>query len=136
MRRADASLPTCGSVRQKAPSMSPRASGFRKRSFCSSFANIIPMLQKAGAEVIAFDPAGMEEARKLLPGVTWAPDAYDALKDADAVAIVTEWNDFREPDFARMKRLMRQPVIFDGRNLYDPAQIRERGFEYTSIGRP
>jgi UDPglucose 6-dehydrogenase len=97
--------------------------------------DIVPMLQKAGAEVIAFDPAGMEEARRLLPGVTWAPDAYDALKDADAVAIVTEWNEFRALDLKRVRSLMRRPVMIDLRNIYSPEEMEMAGFEYSSIGR-
>ncbi len=68
--------------------------------------------------------------------VTFAENSYAALKGADALAIVTEWNEFREPDFERMKKLLRQPLIFDGRNLYNPDQIRAHGFTYFSIGRP
>jgi UDPglucose 6-dehydrogenase len=68
--------------------------------------------------------------------IYYAKHAYDALKGADALLVVTEWNEFREPDFAKMKRLLKQPVIFDGRNIYDPQQIRGLGFTYTSIGRP
>ena len=60
---------------------------------------------------------------------------YEALKDADALLIVTEWNEFRRPDFPRMKQLLRQPVIFDGRNLYEPEVMREHGFTYVPIGR-
>jgi UDPglucose 6-dehydrogenase len=98
---------------------------------------IVEGLLARGAKVRAYDPEAHEVAKRLFKSrITYARHAYDALTGADALVIVTEWNDFREPDFARMKRLMRQPVIFDGRNLYDPAQIRERGFEYTSIGRP
>ena len=65
----------------------------------------------------------------------YAESSYGALQDADALIVVTEWNEFRKPDFALMKKLMRQPVIFDGRNIYDPVKIRERGFFYHSIGR-
>lgn len=98
---------------------------------------IVEGLLARGAKVRAYDPEAHEVAKRLFKSrITYARHAYDALTGADALVIVTEWNDFREPDFARMKRLMRQPVIFDGRNLYDPAQIRERGFEYTCIGRP
>ena len=67
---------------------------------------------------------------------TYAENSYTALKGADALAIVTEWNEFREPDFDRMKKLLRSPVIFDGRNLYNPDQIRAHGFTYLSMGRP
>ena len=61
--------------------------------------------------------------------------SYDALKGADALAVVTEWNEFREPDFPRMRKLMRSPVIFDGRNIYNPEQMQAHGFSYFSIGR-
>jgi UDPglucose 6-dehydrogenase len=98
---------------------------------------IVEGLLARGVKVRAYDPEARDVAKRLFKSrITYARHAYDALTGADALVIVTEWNDFREPDFARMKRLMRQPIIFDGRNLYDPAQIRERGFQYTSIGRP
>jgi len=97
---------------------------------------IITRLLEAGAKVRAFDP----EARQIAAGIfgrkiTLCDSSYDALKGADALAIVTEWNEFREPDFARMKALLRQPVIFDGRNLYAPAAMQALGFTYYSIGR-
>jgi UDPglucose 6-dehydrogenase len=98
---------------------------------------IIEGLLARKARVRAFDP----EARAIAQGIfgskiTYARNAYDALKDADALLLVTEWNEFREPDFGKMKGLMKQPIIFDGRNLYDPRQIRGLGFTYSSIGRP
>ena len=68
--------------------------------------------------------------------IYYARSAYDALKGADALLLVTEWNEFREPDFTKMKKTMRQPVILDGRNLYDPDHMRSLGFTYSSIGRP
>jgi UDPglucose 6-dehydrogenase len=68
--------------------------------------------------------------------VTLAETGYAALTGADALVIITEWNEFREPDFARMRKLLRSPVIFDGRNLYKPEHIRAQGFTYFSIGRP
>ena len=98
--------------------------------------DILPALVAAGATVRAFDPEGMAEARKLMPGLDYCADAYAAMEGADGLVLITEWNEFREPDFGRMKRLMKMPVIFDGRNLYNPAQIRELGFLYHSIGRP
>jgi UDPglucose 6-dehydrogenase len=67
--------------------------------------------------------------------VTYAAKSYDALKGADALVIVTEWHEFREPDFDRMRKLMRTPVIFDGRNIYNPQQMKAHGFTYSSIGR-
>jgi UDPglucose 6-dehydrogenase len=98
---------------------------------------IINGLLERGARVRAFDPEARGVARKIFrKRIHYARNAYDALKGADVLLIVTEWNVFREPDFARMKKLMREPVIYDGRNLFDPAQIRALGFTYSSIGRP
>jgi UDPglucose 6-dehydrogenase len=68
--------------------------------------------------------------------VNFADSSYAALTGADALAIVTEWNEFREPDFARMRKVMKKPVIFDGRNIYNPETIRAQGFTYLSMGRP
>ena len=98
--------------------------------------DIVPALQAAGAAVRAFDPAGMHEAGKLLPGVLWAQDAYGALEGADGVAILTEWNEFRALDLARVKALLKQPVIIDLRNVYNPEDMAAAGFAYSSIGRP
>jgi UDPglucose 6-dehydrogenase len=98
--------------------------------------DLIEGLLAAGAKVHAYDPEAMQVARKMFAGrVSYADSSYDALAGADALAIVTEWNEFREPDFARMRKLMRGPVIFDGRNLYSPAQMKTQGFMYYSIGR-
>ena len=98
---------------------------------------IIPGLLAAGAKVKAFDPVAMDEARPLLPDeVELVHRSYDALEGADALAIVTEWNEFRNPDFARIKSLLKAPVLFDGRNIYDPPKMRELGFTYWAIGRP
>lgn len=98
---------------------------------------IIEGLLARGANVRAYDPEARAVARKIFGRtVHYARDAYDAAKGADALLIVTEWNEFRDPDFGRIRKLLKAPVIFDGRNLYDPAQVRELGFTYTSIGRP
>ena len=97
---------------------------------------IIRSLLEKGARVRAYDPEAMRIARGIFGNrITYASSNYAALREADALAIVTEWQEFREPDFARMKKLLKQPVIFDGRNLYRPAQMRELGFTYNSIGR-
>ncbi len=91
---------------------------------------------EAGGRVVAYDPQAIETARKVMdPRVAYADSAYDALRGADALAIVTEWNAFREPDFARMRALLRAPVIFDGRNLFAVEQMRAEGFTYFSVGR-
>ncbi len=98
--------------------------------------DIIPALQAAGAKIRAFDPEGMDEARKLLNGIEYCADAYDTLPGADALAIVTEWNAFRALDMPRVKDLMKAPVLVDMRNIYDPGTMGELGFTYISIGRP
>jgi UDPglucose 6-dehydrogenase len=97
---------------------------------------IISGLLKAGAKVRAHDPVANANAAKIFKSrVKFLEDSYDALKDADALVVVTEWNEFRRPDFERMKALMKQPVIFDGRNIFDPSIMREKGFVYFGIGR-
>ena len=97
---------------------------------------IIKALLEKGAKVQAHDPEAMSTAKGLFKGgITYTSRNYDALKGADALAILTEWQEFREPDFARMKKLLKNPVVFDGRNIYQPAQMKELGFTYYSIGR-
>ncbi len=99
---------------------------------------IMEALWAMGATVAAYDPAAMPETRRLYgerPDLMLTSHPMEALRDADALLIVTEWKAFRSPDFAAMKALLRQPVIFDGRNLYDPAAMRREGFEYFPIGR-
>ncbi len=97
--------------------------------------DIIPSLQAQGGRIKAYDPAGMEEAKKLLPGVEWCADAYAAIDGADAIVLVTEWNEFRSLDLARVKSLMKRPVMVDLRNVYEPGTMAEAGFIYKSIGR-
>jgi len=97
---------------------------------------IIENLLSAGAHITAYDPAGMEEAKKIFGSrITLASNNYNCLESADALLLITEWQAFRNPNFERMKSMMRQPIIFDGRNIYDPSQVREMGFTYYSIGR-
>ncbi|BCS95845.1 UDP-glucose 6-dehydrogenase [Desulfoluna limicola] len=102
---------------------------------------VIDQLINAGATVTAYDPVAMEEAKHTLAThlknskLTLADHQYDAIKDADAMLLVTEWKPFRQPDFEAMKRLMARPVIFDGRNQYNPEQLKEEGFHYEGIGR-
>jgi UDPglucose 6-dehydrogenase len=94
-------------------------------------------LLERGARVVAHDPEAMEEARRILGDrIEYRDKDYDALTDADALVIHTEWLQYRRPDFERVKGALRAPVVFDGRNLYDPARMAESGFDYFSIGRP
>jgi UDPglucose 6-dehydrogenase len=97
--------------------------------------DIAKVLLAAGAQVRAFDPAAMERTRVLLPDVEYMADAYDLAAGADAIVIVTEWNEFRHLDMSRVKQLMRRPVIVDGRNIYDPSTMKGLGFTYRGIGR-
>ncbi|MEI6738209.1 MAG: nucleotide sugar dehydrogenase, partial [Pseudomonadota bacterium] len=99
---------------------------------------LIDDLTRRGAKIVAFDPVAMNEARQHLsvnPNVTFADSAMAALSGADALAIVTEWKTFRAPDFAAMKVALKAPIVFDGRNLYDPETMAENGFHYFPIGR-
>jgi UDPglucose 6-dehydrogenase len=97
---------------------------------------IIELLQHEGAEVRAFDPEAMRHAAQLVPGVQLCRDAYEAAEDADALMVVTEWNEFKQIDLDRLRRTMRRPIVIDGRNLYDPEAMSDAGFEYRAIGRP
>ena len=96
---------------------------------------LIPALRQAGATIRAFDPEGMAEAKKLLDGVGFCNGAYDAMDGADALVIVTEWNEFRALDLKRVRALLRSPTVIDLRNIYKPADMAEAGFYYFSIGR-
>jgi UDPglucose 6-dehydrogenase len=97
--------------------------------------DIIAGLQDRGAKVRAYDPVAMSEAAKVLPEVSFASDEYEAVTDADALVFVTEWNQFRALDMGRVRDLMKSPRIADLRNIYDPADMRELGFEYVGVGR-
>jgi len=99
---------------------------------------IIDLLLQAGAKVRAYDPVAAEEAGRIYggqPGFTLARNAYEAAEGADALCIVTEWQEFRSPDFDRLREILKAPLIFDGRNLYDPAMVMRFGFTYYAIGR-
>jgi UDPglucose 6-dehydrogenase len=97
---------------------------------------IIEELLDAGASVAAYDPEAARTARGIFGDrIHLCEKSYDALAGADALAVVTEWNEFREPDYAKMRQLLKQPVVFDGRNIYSPAQMQALGFSYFSIGR-
>ena len=98
---------------------------------------IIDELLKAGAQIKAFDPEAMENVKALMGDkITFCDNQYDAIEETDALAVVTEWNVFRTPDYDRIMSSLREPVVFDGRNVFDPVDMKERGFVYSSIGRP
>ena len=92
-------------------------------------------LQARGAAIRAYDPQAMRAALAELPGVEMCEDAYEACRGADALVLVTEWNQFRMLDLGRVKELLRSPVIVDLRNVYKPGPMREQGFVYVSVGR-
>jgi UDPglucose 6-dehydrogenase len=96
---------------------------------------LIESLLAQGATVKAFDPAGMDQAARLYPAVEMCKDAYAAAQDSDAIVLMTEWNQFRNLDLARIREALRQPVFVDGRNVYDPARMSDLGFVYEGVGR-
>jgi len=98
---------------------------------------VIDELLAAGAEVVAFDPEAIENTRKHFGDkITYAEGAYETLEDANALLLITEWNEFRKPDWNSVKDLLKEPVVFDGRNIFDPEALKHHGFDYFSIGRP
>lgn len=97
--------------------------------------DIIELMISKGATVKAYDPVAMDEAKHILPGIEYANDEYDAIEGADALVIVTEWNQFRALDMEKVKSLLKAPKIADLRNIYEPEDMRELGFEYVGVGR-
>jgi len=98
--------------------------------------SIAQELMEQGAAVRAYDPAALEEASKILPRLTSCPDAYETARDADALVLMTEWNEFRNLDFAKLKTLMRRPLLVDLRNVYESSRVTSFGFRHVSVGRP
>jgi UDPglucose 6-dehydrogenase len=110
----------------------PRTDDFREAPALA----LIEALLKEGASVRAYDPKAMNAAREVLGDrVTFTTRNYDAVEGADALVVATEWNEFREPDFPRIRERMRRPAVFDGRNIYNPQTLKELGFHYEGIGR-
>jgi UDPglucose 6-dehydrogenase len=100
---------------------------------------LMEALWEEGAKVRAFDPAALHEAKRLYGSqtlLTLCEDQLECLDGADALVVITEWTQFRSPDFDELKRRLKQPVIFDGRNVYDPGEMRAQGLAYYSVGRP
>jgi UDPglucose 6-dehydrogenase len=97
--------------------------------------DIATALLAAGAQVRAVDPVAIEVARPILPFVTMYTDVYEMAQNCDALAVMTEWNEFKQLDWTRLCGLMRQAVVFDGRNIYDPADMKRLGFKYRGLGR-
>jgi UDPglucose 6-dehydrogenase len=135
-RMAEKIIEACGDVKGRTIAVlgitfKPNTDDIRE----SPSLTIIPALQAAGARVRAYDPQGMEEARTVLDGVEWCADAYACMEGADALAIVTEWNEFRALDFGRMRALLRRPIVIDMRNIYRRDEMAAAGFIYVSVGR-
>ena len=113
-------------------SFKPRTDDMRE----ASSVVVIESLLKEGANIQAYDPEAHREAKKIFGNrIRYAKRNYDALRGAEALLVITEWNEFRRPNFQRIKELLKNPVVFDGRNIYDPVEIRKMGFTYYSIGR-
>jgi len=112
-------------------SFKPNTSDIRE----SPAVRIISEVLRQGAQARAYDPAAMDEARQVLRGVEFAEDAYAAAAGCDALVIATEWNQFRNLDWDRMKKALKAPVVVDLRNVYDPGHMRELGLRYCGVGR-
>jgi UDPglucose 6-dehydrogenase len=97
--------------------------------------DIINTLQKHGAKIRVFDPKAMGRARKIFKGVTFCRDVYEAARSSDCLIVITEWSEFKQIDFKKLKKLLKHPLIVDGRNIYDPQKLKRLGFKYISIGR-
>ena len=97
--------------------------------------DIIKMLKKEGAKIAAFDPKAMEKAKQELSGIDYCKNAYEAIEGADCLVLTTDWQQFGRLDLKRVKRLLKRPIIVDGRNMFDPANMKRAGFQYSSIGR-
>ena len=98
--------------------------------------DVVKELLKDGAEVQVYDPVGMENARNMMDGVHFCSDAYEAASGADALLLITAWNEFKRLDMGKIRDAMRHPVLVDGRNVYDPHEMRDLGFKYAGVGRP
>jgi UDPglucose 6-dehydrogenase len=96
---------------------------------------IVPMLEEMGASLRVYDPAGMKQARKLMPGLRTAKDPYDCVRESDALVILTDWDEFKRLDLERVKAELRAPLVIDLRNIYDPQEMIRRGFDYVGLGR-
>ena len=92
-------------------------------------------MQAEGAKIKAFDPQSMDKAKNILPGVKLCKDVYETARNSDCLVIATEWNEFKKLDLRALKKIMLQPIIVDGRNIYDPKEMLNSGFRYIGIGR-
>jgi len=96
---------------------------------------LIKKFLESGAHITAYDPVAIDEARRILGNkIDYAEDPYSALKNADCLVLVTEWPEFKFPDFTIIRKMLKEPVVFDGRNIFDNAELRRKGFKYFCIG--
>jgi UDPglucose 6-dehydrogenase len=95
----------------------------------------VAKLQEEGAKIRAYDPQAVEVAKKILQDITYCDTPYQAVEDSDALIIITEWDEFKNLDLFKVKKLLKQPVIIDGRNIFDPSRMKELGFSYHGVGR-
>jgi UDPglucose 6-dehydrogenase len=96
---------------------------------------IINSLKKLGAKIKAYDPIAVDKARHIFSGIEFCEDSYQAAQDADLLIILTEWNEFKQLNLNKIKDLMKTPVILDGRNIYNPVEVKKLGFTYQGVGR-
>ena len=96
---------------------------------------IINHLLKEGAVIYAYDPIAMKNAKRIISGITYCNDSYSAAENSDILIILTEWNEFRQLDLEKIKGIMRQAIILDGRNIYEPQKVKDIGFVYQGVGR-
>ena len=97
--------------------------------------DIIKKLKLNGVKIRVFDPKAMPEAGKIFKDIKFCKDVYEAARGSDCLAVITEWNEFKEIDFKRLKKLLKQPLIVDGRNIYEPGKMKKLGFRYIGVGR-
>jgi UDPglucose 6-dehydrogenase len=92
-------------------------------------------LQSEGAKIKVYDPSAMKKAKEVLDSVRFCKDSYDVSKDSDCLLVLTEWDEFKELDFSKIKKLLKRPFIIDGRNIYEPQRLKKLGFNYVGMGR-
>jgi UDPglucose 6-dehydrogenase len=97
--------------------------------------DVIKLLRREGAAVRAFDPVAMNVARKLISNIAFCANAYEVAEGADALVVLTEWNEFKQLDMSRIRSAMKQPILIDGRNIYQPEDLKQLGFTYRGVGR-
>jgi UDP-N-acetyl-D-mannosaminuronate dehydrogenase len=124
-----------GCAREKTRGVGSRVQTKYRRCAFRSIDSLIQALVREGATIRAYDPEAMEKAKADLPDIEYCQDLYQAAEGADAILIVTEWEQFRDLDWSRLKGIVEQALIVDGRNMFDPNEVARNGFRYVSVGR-